>query len=141
MHFLLYIYCIIYNYIVIILLFIVYPFIITCSSRVVLYVLTDYNNNNNNNNNTVFTRTIRASNNSRCSFLARNNLNNSRCAASIIYFLIIRDFNFFYDHSSACVCEVRTWLPTITIDIVPYAITNEFVLKSDVRGFHVYRAA
>ena len=35
---------------------------------------------------TVFTRTIRASNNSRCSFLARNNLNNSRCAASIINF-------------------------------------------------------
>ena len=34
----------------------------------------------------VFTPTIRASNNSLCSFLGRNNLNNSRCAARYLVF-------------------------------------------------------
>ena len=54
---------------------------------------------------TVFTRTIRASNNSRCSFLVRNNLNNLRCAARLFSFSNNSRFQLFNHHLGASACN------------------------------------
>ena len=54
---------------------------------------------------TVFTRTIRASNNLRCSFLACNNLNNFQCAARLFSFSNNSRFQLFNHHSGASACN------------------------------------
>ena len=85
---------------------------------------------------TVFTRTIRASNNSRCSFLASKILNNSRCAASIIFFfLIIRDLNFLI------ITRVPARAKCERSCVGKSCVGGRVVLERAVRVFHVYHAA